>query len=94
MGGAGVVRSTEHARFQRSLPLGNPRLHDFGWSSLYRAVQQKNAESLCGHRLQQVGDNYLHGSIHDPQRSGAWEGKSRRGGVFTLAYHMQTAAVY
>ena len=27
------------------------------------------------------GTSYLYGSIHDPQRSGAWEGKSLRGCV-------------
>ena len=48
---------------------------------------------LCGHRLQQVEDDYLHGSIHDPQRSGVREGESLCGCVFALAYRTQTAAV-
>ena len=64
MGGAGVVRSTEHARFQRSLPLGNPRLHDFGWSSLYRAVHVATGFNKWGMTTSMVASMILSDLVH------------------------------
>ena len=93
LGGADGLRHGTLSGCQRSLPLGHPGLHESGRRSLYRAVLQEHARPLCGHGLQQVGDDLLHGGGHDFGRHGTGKGEALGPRVFPLAFHAAAPTV-
>ena len=58
------------------IPLGRPGLHDPGRSALYRSLFGRHLPPVCGHRVQQVGHDVLHGGGSAPAGPGAGERKS------------------
>ena len=58
-----------------AIPLGHAGLYEPGQCAVYRAVFRLHHRSVCCHRFQQVGHDYLHGVRYDSQRSCARKGK-------------------
>lgn len=89
-GAAGLCRAVLPQR-HREVPLGHPGLHEPGWRPLYRPLFRRHVQSLCGHRLQQMGHDLLHGLRHDFKRPRPGEEKSLCGCVFPFPLHSSSS---